>query len=59
LGGLDVSGEEHINIRLVESPVTTRSDAVRLQYPPVIPSPHRIYMHIEKPSYLSGGQQTI
>jgi hypothetical protein len=59
LGGLDVSGEEYINIRLVESPVTTRSDAVRFQYSPVIPSPHRVNMHVEKPSYLSGGQQTI
>jgi hypothetical protein len=56
---LTVSGKKHINICLVESPVTPRADAVRLQYSPVIPPPHRIYMHIEKPSYLPCGQQTI
>jgi hypothetical protein len=57
--GLTISGKKHIDICLVESPVTTRSDAVRLQYSPVVPSPHRIYMHIQKPSYLPCGQQTI
>jgi hypothetical protein len=56
---LTVSGKEHIDICLVESPVTPRADAVRLQYSPVIPSPHRVNMHVEKPSYLSCSQQTI
>jgi Flp pilus assembly secretin CpaC len=50
---LTVSGEEHIDVSLVESPVTSRTYAVRLQYAPVIPSPHRVNMHVEKPSYLS------
>jgi hypothetical protein len=44
--GLTVSGKKHLDVRLVESPVTSRADAVRLQYSPVIPSPHRINMHI-------------
>jgi hypothetical protein len=56
---LTVSSKKHVDICLVESPVTTRADAVRLQYSPVIPPPHRINMHIEKPSYLSCVQQTI
>jgi len=56
---LTVSRQKHIDVCLVESPVTPRADAVRLQYPPVIPPPHRVNMHVEKPSYLSCGQQTI
>jgi hypothetical protein len=56
---LTLSGKKHIDVCLIESPVTTRADAVRLQYSPVIPPPHRINMHVEKPRYLSCGQQTI
>jgi hypothetical protein len=56
---LTVSGEKHIDICLVESPVTARADTVRLQYSTVIPSPHRVNMHVKKPCYLSCGQQTI
>jgi hypothetical protein len=56
---LTVSSKEHIDIRLVESPVASRADAVGLEYAPVIPSTHGVNMHVEKPGYLSGSQQSI
>jgi len=59
LCGFEVSGKEHFDVILVEPAVTSGSDAVCLQYSPVIPPPNRINMHIKKPGYLSGCQQTI
>jgi hypothetical protein len=59
LTGFGISNQEHVNIHFAESAVTSRADAVCFQYSPVIPPPHRIYMHIEKPSYLPSRQQTI
>jgi hypothetical protein len=57
--GLTVSSKEHIDVRLVESPVASRADAVGFKYAPVIPSTHCVNMHVEKPGYLPCGQQTI
>jgi hypothetical protein len=45
-----VLGKEAIDVLLAESPVTSWTDAIYLEYSPITPPSHRIDMHIEKVS---------